>query len=708
MPIVQNVNQDGFCNPETGQFADRYFREESLDVDILKDLAARGLLLGKEKIEHSYPHCYRCGEPLMYFAKTGWFLRTSSYKDKMLRANECINWYPDHIKLGRFGNWLESNVDWAISRERYWGSPLPIWTCKGCGERVCIGSLAELQELLGKPLPEDFDPHKPHIDRIELPCGKCGGLMQREPEVLDSWFNAGIMPWGQWGYPSTTGSVDIFEKQYPADFICEAIDQTRGWFYTLLATATLLTDESSFRNVICTELILDKFGQKMSKSRGKGVDPVELCEKYGADAVRWNFYRINPWTVRRFDEDELPESIKKVLMPYWNAYSFFVTYARVDNWRPSETDSFSFGLLDRWILSRLEWLRETIESNLDNYDVTATATAITTFIDELTNWYIRRSRRRFWKSEDDNDKQVAYHTLYMVIKNLNRMMAPLVPFISEAIYQNLERAYDASQPDSVHLATWTAPNQFKRDVEIEESMTRTREIVTMARSLRNEGGLRVRQPLTELVIAGISKNLGNEYHELILDELNIKHLRIVEKPDELFSYSAKADFKKLGPRFGKSIKTVAEEIANLTDKDIRSLLSEGQITIDGQVIETDQVILEQKPIEGYQVRTEGDLTVGIDNRITDDLYTEWLAREFVHKVQNMRRESDLDVTDRIHIIFNGSQAIQNTVKAYKSYISTETLATKIRYAESTSESEEISVGDQTGFIKIAITTIKGK
>lgn len=705
LPVVQNVDLDGLIRSNVTPFAGRYFHEKGLDIDILKNLAQHGLLLGKEKIEHSYPHCYRCDEPLMYFAKSSWFLRTSSFKDEMLAANEDINWYPEYIKHGRFGNWLSNNIDWSVSRERYWGSPLPIWTCVECAERVCVGSLAELGELLGKPLPEDFDPHKPHIDKVELPCRKCGGVMRREPEVLDSWFNAGIMPWGQWGYPAVPGSEELLNNQYPADFICEAVDQTRGWFYTLLAPATMLTNQSSYRNVICTELIADKHGHKMSKSRGNVINPVELCDKYGADAVRWNFYIVNPWTPRRFNEDDLPGCLKQIIIPYWNAYSFFVTYAMVDDWKPGDNVKPSTRLIDRWIMSRLEWLRESVESGLDNYDVTAAADAVNAFIDELTNWYIRRSRRRFWKSEDDTDKKAAYHTLYAVMCKLNRIIAPFLPFVTEAVYQNIERGLNSSAHDSVHLERWPEPVPENRDEDLDREMSLVRQIVTLARSLRNEGGVRVRQPLPGIVVAGLEHELTQELTDLVLDELNVKSIRFEQDAETLFSYSAKADYKALGPRLGSKVKEVSNAISQWSREDISQLRQNRSQEVSGVTVSVDEVILEQVPVDGYWVRSDDGLTVAVDNRITVKLRNEWLAREFVHCVQNLRKDAELVVTQRIQLEYDGDSQLIEAVEHHTDYIATETLALSLINKRGLSLGSEAKVGDQVG--RINVKNIRG-
>jgi len=701
LPFVQNVDSTGHCVANTGVYAGRYFREEGLDVDILKDLALRGLLFGKEKIVHSYPHNYKSGEPLMYFAKSAWFLRTSAIKEAMIAANKQINWLPEHIRDGRFGNWLENNVDWAVSRERFWGTPLPVWTCEGCGERVCVGSYKELGELRGKPLPADFDPHKPHIDKITLPCKKCGATMRREPEVMDCWFDAGIMPWGQWGYPGEEGSKKLFDTQYPADFICEAIDQTRGWFYTMLAPAVMLTGKSSYKNVICTELILDEQGQKMSKSRGNVVDPMQMCEKYSADAVRWNFYCVNPWTVRRFKESDIADSLKQVIIPYWNAYSFFITYARVDNWKLDLSLPKSDKLLDRWILSRIEWLQGEVENSLDRYDVTSAANAITTFVDELTNWYIRRSRRRFWKSEDDSDKQLAYNTLYTVLKRFNRLLAPFMPFLSEAIYQNLDRVYESESADSIHLTDWYKREDHHSEPAIEQEMHRVQEIVSIARSLRNEGGTRVRQPLREVAVAGLDIRLSDELVDLILDELNVRRLSVVSSSGSLRTLSAKGDFKTLGPRFGAKAKEISAKIASLDTTTLAQLLEKGGlIELAGENIGRADMLIIETPIEGYWARTDGKLTVAVDYRVDEELKSEWLAREFVHHIQNMRRDADLDVTQRIVVQYDGSEELQKAVLKHSGYISTETLASSITLNIQMTGSTDLKIGDQVGRITL--------
>jgi len=707
IPMVQNVDINGIVKPLVEPFARRFFREDGLDVDILKNLQGKDLLFAKLKIKHSYPHCYRCDTPLMYFAKKGWFIKTSSLKKLMLEANDNINWYPNHIKKGRFGKWLENNVDWAISRERFWGSPLPIWTCDGCGEQVCFESLAELSSALLEPLPENFDPHKPQIDKIKFACIKCGEQMTHEPEVLDPWFNAGIMPWGQWGYPAVDGSEEKFEKQFPADFICEAVDQTRGWFYTLVATSTLLTGKASFKNVICTEHVLDDDGMKMSKSRGNIVDASEVCDKFGADAVRWNFYSNNPWTVRRFKESDVREVLKQVLIPYWNSYSFLVTYLLVDNWKPSESNKISTQPLDRWILSRFEWVRHEVEIALDNYDVARASGAITTYLDELTNWYIRRSRRRFWKSEDDGDKRNAYQTLYTLICKLNRILAPFVPFTSEVIYQNLERQFEANSSDSVHLCSWVEAVPTNRDINLEKMMATTRKIVSAARALRNEGGIRVRQPLPEVVVAGLDSELDSSYISLIKEELNVKSVRHTSDASELFSYVAKANFKTLGPRVGAGMKEMASSITALENEQIAMLASGVELELSGTKINKDDLILTEQPVDGYWVRNVDDITVAVANTVDSKLRQEWLAREFVHHVQNLRRAANLNVTERIRITFLSNAEINEAVQQHREYICNETLAVLVAEEDQIEHGENVVVGEINLTLSISTMNERG-
>ncbi len=701
LPFIQNVDENGECH--AGQFTGRNFKDESLDVDIIKDLASRGLLLHKEKHTHSYPFCFRCDNHLMYFPRASWFIRTSQIKDKLLEANEKINWYPHHIKEGRFSNWLLNNVDWNITRERYWGSPLPVWTCEKCGKHTVAGSIAELDELhfqaQGEHLPPDFDPHKPAIDRVVLKCEDCGGDMRRENFVLDSWFNAGIMPWGQFGYPATEGSVEVFDGQFPGDFICEAIDQTRGWFYTMLAAAVLVKGESSYKNVICTELILDEKGHKMSKSKGNVVHPMQVLEKYGADAFRWIFVDSNPWNVKYFSNELLVDNLRKVSIPLWNAYSFFVTYANVDNWTPAETYNLdSENSLDRWIISEFQALLMQTTASLDSYDVAPAGTAIEKFIDLLTNWYIRRSRRRFWKSENDSDKQCAYQTLHYILLEFSKLLAPFMPFIAEEIYQNLS-AGQSGRKDSVHLDDYPAVRGELRDRELEARMETVREAVTLGRALRNETKLKIRQPLPELQVITANRDSVEHMTDIVAEELNVKRVSFAESEEGLVKRSLQPNFRTLGPKFGARMKEAQAAIAGLSEEAVNAFLDSGQISLLGETLDADDLIVEESAGEGLAFRRGAGLSVILDTRLTDDLIDEGYAREFINKIQNLRKTKDFNITDRIKVKFSADERLSGALARHRELISREILALEFQRRDST-EGDSVKINEKTSTIQL--------
>jgi len=692
-PQIQHVGPDGKFKSECGRYAGRPFRAEGLDVEIVQELAARGLLFDKFRYEHSYPHCWRCKTALMYFAKSSWFLQTTAIKDKMIAANQRINWQPPHLKDGRFGNWLENNVDWAISRERYWGSPINIWTKEGdATKRICVASIAELRqrgaffESSGKAIPEDFDLHVPIIDDVVIPDGD-GGLFRREKGVLDCWFNAGVMPWGQYGYPAKEGSKQIFEGQFPADFICEAIDQTRGWFYTLLAVSTAVTGGSSFKNVICTELILDKNGKKMSKSIGNVIDPVPLIEKYGADAVRWTFFDSDPWQVKRFAADLPSESLRALLIPVWNCYSFFVTYANLDRWQPSKQAFTTRPELDRWILSELSLLVSEVTTALERYDVAPAARAISAFVDSLTNWYIRRARRRFWKSEDDSDKHCAYATLYEALLTLCKVLAPFTPFIAETIYQNLVRSVDSSAPDSVHLSRWPEAQLDRYDQRLVHEMSIAREIASLARSLRTEHNLKVRQPLAECLVAlpterdtaWVKSYLGD-----ISEEINVKHIEVVADAASFITLGAKPNWRALGPRFGAKMKPIAAVLEKLSSAQISSLAAGNSIelSVDGVAISfsSEDVTITQTARPGMVARAGKLCSVALSTNLTSELLIEGLARELQSLIQRRRKEQDFEINDQIEARVWGDSEIARALAEHGSDIKRECLAPQLNYA----------------------------
>lgn len=702
------VNEHGYVEPAAGQFAGKWFKDDELELSILKDLAARNLLLGKEKHTHTYPFHYKTGSPLMYFPRPGWFIRTTAMRQQMIEANQLINWYPERIRDGRFGKWLENVIDWNITRERYWGSPLPIWSSSDDGEAVAVGSIRELNEHLvrsgKKPLPPDADLHKPEIDELVL-TGSRGQELHRENFVLDSWYNAGIMPWGQVGYPEQPGSVEYVKHQYPADFICEGLDQTRGWFYSLLACSTLVavaTGEkdksrwSSYRNVICTDLVLDEEGEKMSKSKGNVIPPVPVMEKYGADAVRWSFYRNNPWNPIRYGEETLGECLRQVFIPLWNAYSFFVTYANVDGWTPdSELEMGPATSMDEWIITCLNDLITDVTVSLEKYDVMPAAVAITDFIDRLTNWYIRRSRRRFWKSEEVADKHRAYHTLYTVLTRLIHVLAPFAPFISDEMYLNLEGGIDG-KPDSIHLADWPVPREEWRNDSIKNSMDAVRKVVSLGRSCRNEAKRKVRQPLHSISVKlpGGMVDEVRKLEELILDELNIKEIRYVERTEDFVSHRAKADFKKLGPRFGKEVQAWAKKIEQLDSNSITQLLRGESITVDGQVFTETEILLFEDIVDGYVVKEEQGIFVALDIRLTEELIDEGYARELINKVQNRRKELDLDVTQRIRLQISCDDRISRVVESYREVIFHEVLAVDLEIAADEKNNNLVKINDR--------------
>jgi len=708
IPVVLTVDANGFVGEHAKPFAGREFREEGLDVDILKYLQAKGLLLGKEKYTHTYPFDYRTKTPLMYFPRPAWFIRTTALKEMMLEANQHIGWKPEHVRDGRFGNWLENVQDWNVTRERYWGSPLPVWQTEDGSEAVCVESLDELHRLAhesGMDLARDWDPHKPAIDKVVLRA-KDGREMRRENFVLDSWFNAGLMPWGQFGYPAQPGSEELLMSQYPADFISEGQDQTRGWFYTLLACSCLVAKAkmedtkkrgdqkaysfwskpenwSSYKNVICTELVLDSKGLKMSKSIGNVVDPMQLFEKFGADPVRWIFFATNPWLAKRFGEEEIREAVRSVILPLWNSYSFFTTYAVIDGWKPSSA-KVERTELDRWILSEYNRLIEEVTTNLDQYDVGRASQAILSFLDELTNWYIRRSRRRFWKSESDADKHAAYATLYDVLEGLVRLLAPFLPFLCEHIYQNLVRGLNAKAPDSVHLASYPVANSAARDLNLERQMARVQEAVSLARALREERKLKVRQPLARMTWvvpeAGAATEL-EPYLGLVAEEINVKHIEIHANDKGLVSLSAKANFKVLGKKVGARMKEFAAAIEALNAEQIAQLEKTGSVSVLDTELTSEDVLIRREELAGFAVQSDGHMTIALDTHMTPELVAEGLAREVVHSIQSARKDAGFEITDRIEIELSLESAeLADAVRQFEEYICRETLCTDLTIA----------------------------
>ncbi len=678
------MDKSGRFTQDVTLFAGEFVKKA--DPEIIENLRERGILYKSEIVTHSYPHCWRCGTPLLYYAKKSWYVRTTAYKDRLIENNKKIRWIPREVGEGRFGEWLNNNVDWALSRDRFWGTPLNIWKCEKCGHADSIGSVEELLQRSGKESIEDL--HKPYIDAITWSCPKCGGTMKREPEVIDVWFDSGSMPYAQWHYPFE--NQEVFKRNFPADFISEGIDQTRGWFYSLLAISTLLFDQPAYKTVLSIELILDKEGQKMSKSKGNAVNPFEVLERNGADPLRWYLLTVSPpWTPTRFDPNGVREVQKKFYGTLVNVYAFFVLYANIDHFhykeeRIPETDRPE---IDRWILSTQNRLVEQVHEYLERYDVTKAARAISDFVvEDVSNWYVRRSRRRFWKSEMGPDKLSAYQTLYEVLLTVAKLMAPFAPFLPEDIYQNLNSV--GKEPfESVHLAEFPAPqaqaHRF-RDQALEVHMDAVRKVVSAVRSIRNEVGIKVRQPLQRILVYTKSKAVREGLPlmaAIVQEEVNVKEIQFVDDPSALWVQKAKPNFKSLGPKFGKEVKKVAEIISNLPEKSIQRLVETGseKIALEGREVEIkrEDVEILQENRDEFAVAVEDDFTVALDIHLTDELAAEGLAREFINRVQNMRKEAGFDVLDRISIAYKGTEKVRQAIQKQADYIKNETLAIEI-------------------------------
>jgi isoleucyl-tRNA synthetase len=662
---------------EGREYDGRVVKDPDVTSDLIDDLDKRGLLLREESYEHSYPHCWRCGTPLIYYAKKSWYIRTTAVREQMLAANETVSWHPPRVKHGRFGDWLANNVDWALSRERYWGTPLPVWRCPQ-GHLHVIGSFTELAELAKLPDGALQDHHRPYIDKIEIPCTEpgCEQPMKRVPEVIDVWFDSGAMPFAQHHHPFEHERE--FEQGYPADFICEAQDQTRGWFYSLLAIATLLEREAPYRNVVCLGLILDSDGQKMSKSKGNTVEPWQVLDSYGADAFRWYFFTSRqPWDGYRFSEEAIGEGVRLFIKQLWSTYYFYVLYARAGAGALSQPDGAQptgpDGDLDRWALSRAAATAELVAERLDAYDVTSAGRAIGELVDELSNWYVRRSRRRFWDGE-----RAAFETLRECLLTIAKLLAPLCPFVADEIYDNLDGTLA-----SVHLCDFPIGAALpERDRELEEAMALARETVRLGLGARGKAKLKVRQPLREAVVVadGRERTAIERLSEVVREELNVRQVRFVAAAEELSEYEVKANYRTLGPLFGKDMPRVAEAIAALDPTHVAAAIRDGEgkvgIAVNGRehTLSAEDVILTMKAPEGYSVEREGAHAVALDLALDDDLRREGHAREIVHAVQNARKTAGLQVEDRIELGLTGSPALVEAAGSHRDYIAGETLA----------------------------------
>ncbi len=678
--LFNPVKQDGTYDETVERYAGRFVKDPELTEALITDLDARGMLFKRADYEHSYPHCWRCGTPLIYYAKTSWYIRTTAVRNEMLAANETVNWHPPRVKHGRFGDWLSNNVDWALSRERYWGTPLPVWRCSRSHIHV-VGSFTELESLSGSTLD---DHHRPYVDDVAFPCPECAQPMQRVPEVIDVWFDSGAMPFAQHHHPFEHARE--FEHSYPADFICEAQDQTRGWFYSLLAIATLLGRESPYRNVVCLGLILDADGQKMSKSKGNTVEPWQVLDAYGADAFRWYFFTSKqPWDGYRFSQEAIAEGVRLFLKQLWSTYYFYVLYARAGASAlaaaPADVGTPDAGPdadLDRWALSRTAATAQLVAERLDSYDVTSAGRAISELVDELSNWYVRRSRRRFWDGEP-----AAFITLRECLLTIAKLLAPLCPFVADEIYDNL----DGTLP-SVHLCDFPAGVALPaHDRELEDAMALARETVRLGLGARGKARLKVRQPLREAVVVadGRERAAIERLAEVVREELNVRGVRFVAAAEELSEYEVKANYRTLGPLFGKNMPDAAQAIAALDPARVAAAVRDGDgngelgIAVAGRehTLSADDVILTMRAPEGYSVEREGAHAVALDLALDDDLRREGYAREIVHAVQNARKNAGLAIEDRIELWLTGAPALIEAAQAHRDYLTGETLTVEL-------------------------------
>jgi isoleucyl-tRNA synthetase len=677
LDVVNPVRPDGTYDERIGPYAGRWVKDA--DDDLIADLEARGRVLRAERLLHAYPHCWRCGTPLLYYARASWYIRTTALRDRLLAANETVDWHPEHIKHGRFGRWLENNVDWALSRERYWGTPLPVWRCAN-GHAECMGSFAEVEGKAGAELP---DPHRPYVDELTWDCAECGEPMRRVPEVIDAWFDSGSMPFAQHHAPFENG--ERFDAQYPANYICEGIDQTRGWFYSLLAISTLLFDRSPYETVLCLGHIADPEGKKMSKSLGNIVAPWDVIERHGADAFRWYFLTSKqPWEGYGFDVDTVGEALRQFLLQLWNTYGFLVLYANANDVEqldaPPSTD------LDRWALSRLGATIETVREHMDAFDATRAGQAIAGYVDELSNWYVRRSRRRFW----DGDP-AAIATLRTCLLGVSKLLAPFCPFLADEIYGNL----DGGEP-SVHLCDF--PEPMERDRELEAAMEVVRETVRLGLAARGQSKLKVRQPLRAAVVvaAGAEREAIERLSGTVLEELNVKELRYVAQADELGSYEVKPNYRALGPRFGKQMPQVAAAVASLAPAHVAGVVRGGGrvgINVDGHdhELDADDLLLAMRAPEGYQLEREGSHAVALELGLDDELRREGIAREVVHAVQNARKAAGLQVEDRIELALGGDGTLLEAVREHEAYLAGETLALAVSYENGLDGASEATI-----------------
>ena len=688
LPFVQFVDGQGNLTKET-PYAGVFVKKA--DPMVLTDLDKEGKLFDAPKFEHEYPHCWRCDTPLIYYARESWFIKMTAVKDDLIRNNNTINWIPESIGKGRFGDWLENVQDWGISRNRYWGTPLNIWQCE-CGHMHSVGSRQELFEMSGDERAKTVELHRPYIDEITLKCPECGGEMHRVPEVIDCWFDSGAMPFAQHHYPFE--NKELFEQQFPANFISEAVDQTRGWFYSLLAESTLLFNEAPYKNVIVLGHVQDENGQKMSKSKGNAVDPFDALNKYGADAIRWYFY-INsaPWLPNRFHGKAVVEGQRKFMSTLWNTYAFFVLYANIDNFDPTKynLEYDQLPVMDKWLLSRLNTTVQAVDNDLANYKIPEAARALQEFVDEMSNWYVRRSRERFWAKGMEQDKINAYMTLYNALVTIAKTAAPMIPFMTEDMYQNLVRSVDKDAPESIHLCDFPTVNEAWIDKDLEADMKELLEIVVLGRACRNTANIKNRQPIGTMYVKA-EKKMGEFYTDIIADELNVKEVKFADDVESFISYSFKPQLRTVGPKYGKLLGGIKQA---LTDIDgtaaMKELRGNGVLKLDinGNDVELteEDLLIETAQTEGYVSESDGETSVVLDTNLTPELIEEGFVREIISKIQTMRKEAGFEVMDKIKVYAHGNDKIQEVMKAHEDEIKSEVLA------------DEMVLGETDGYVK---------
>ena len=688
LPFVQFVDGQGNMAKET-PYAGVFVKKA--DPLVLVDLDKEGKLFDAPKFEHDYPHCWRCDTPLIYYARESWFIKMTAVKEDLIRNNNTINWIPENIGKGRFGDWLENVQDWGISRNRYWGTPLNIWQCE-CGHMHSVGSRQELFEMSGDEKAKTVELHRPYIDEITLKCPECGGTMRRVPEVIDCWFDSGAMPFAQHHYPFE--NQDLFEQQFPADFISEAVDQTRGWFYSLLAESTLLFNKAPYRNVIVLGHVQDENGQKMSKSKGNAVDPFDALEKYGADAIRWYFY-INsaPWLPNRFHGKAVVEGQRKFMSTLWNTYAFFVLYANIDEFDPTKynLDYDSLPVMDKWLLSKLNSVVKAVDENLASYKIPESARALQEFVDEMSNWYVRRSRERFWAKGMEQDKINAYMTLYTALVTISKAAAPMIPFMTEDMYQNLVRSVDPSAPESIHLCDFPQVKEEWINKELEDDMEALLKVVVLGRAARNTANIKNRQPIGTMFVKA-EKEMDQFYTDIIADELNVKEVKFAKDVESFISYSFKPQLRTVGPKYGKLLNGIRTALTELNGTEAMKELKEtGLLTldIDGNRVELaeEDLLIETAQTEGYVTETDGDTSVVLDTNLTSELIEEGFVREIISKIQTMRKEAGFEVMDKIHVYAKDNQCIMDIMENHRDEIMSEVLA------------EEITLNETDGYVK---------